>query len=138
MVVAGSVATAQKPYPIFTTENFVEAMKTVGLAFGLVNTSLAKNDFENAKDFLARSRDQLATTITFWRDRKKDDAVKMLRDTLSKMDDLDAAMSGEQIDSAAVNALAKQVDAACQACHAVYRDQDPATKAYRLKPGSVQ
>ncbi len=138
MVVAGSVATAQKPYPIFTTENFVEAMKTVGQAFGLVNTSLAKNDFEKSKDFLARSRDQLATTITFWRDRKKDDAVKMLRDTLSKMDDLDAAMSGEQIDSAAVNALAKQVDAACQACHAVYRDQDPATKAYRLKPGSVQ
>ena len=33
MVVAGSVATAQKPYPIFTLEDFTTAMKAAGLAF---------------------------------------------------------------------------------------------------------
>lgn len=138
VVVAGFTATAQKQYPIFTPDHLDSAMKTVGLAFGLVNASLAKNDFENSKDYLSRSRDQLATTITFWRDNKKDDAIKMLRDTVMKMDDLDAALSAEKIDPTAVNTLAKQVDAACEACHAIYREQDPATKAYRLKPGSVQ
>ena len=137
VVVAGSVAIAQKPYPIFTPDDLARAMKTVELAFKLAKTSVAKHDFDDSKDYVSRSRDQLATTITFWRDRKKDDAVKMLRDTLNKMDDLDVALSVEQIDPAAVNAIAEQVDAACETCHAVYREQDPVTKAYRLKPGLV-
>ena len=132
---ASAATTAQKPYPIFTVDQFQIAMKTVGLAFGLVNSSLASNDVASSKDYLARSRDQLATTIVFWRDRKRDDAIKMLRDAVSRMDDLDVALSTEPVDPAAVTALAKQVGAACESCHAVYREQDPATKAYRLKPG---
>ena len=139
VVAAGSLVTAQqKPYPIFTFDHFVAAMKTVGQAFGAVNAALAKNDFEDSKAYLAISRDRLATTITFWRDRKKDDAIRFLRDSMTKMDDLDAALSANTIDPTAVNAIAKQVGATCQACHAVYREQDPATKAYRLKPGSAQ
>ena len=51
---------------------------------------------------------------------------------------LDAVLSAETIDPAAVTALAGKVDIACQACHAVYREQDPVTNEYRLKPGSVQ
>ena len=140
MVVAGSAATAQKPYPIFTLEDFTTAMKAAGLAFATVNTALGRNDFDTAKRQLTRSRERLAVTITFWRDKKKDDAVKLLRNALTKMDDLDAALSvdNDKIDPTAVNGVAKQVDAACQACHAVYREQDPGTKAYRLKPGSAQ
>ena len=53
------------------------------------------------------------------------------------MDDLDAALSVNSIDSVAVNTLVAEIGAACQACHMVYRDQDPVTKEYRLKPGSV-
>lgn len=55
-----------------------------------------------------------------------------------KMDELDAALSADPIDPTAVSALAKQVNASCEACHAIYREQDPTTKAYRLKPGAVQ
>lgn len=134
-MVAGAAATAQKPYPIFTAESFQTAMKTVGLAFSLVNSSLTSNDVASSKDYLARSRDQLSTTIVFWRDRKRDDALKMLRDTVSKMDELDVALSAESVDLSAAAALAKQVNAGCESCHAVYREQDPTTKEYRLKPG---
>ena len=82
---AGSVAHArqQKPYPVFTLEHFVAAMKTAGQAFSAVNASLARNDVEDSKAYLAISRDRLATTITFWRDRKKDDAIAMLKDALT-------------------------------------------------------
>ena len=83
---------AQK-YPVFTTDHLDEAMKTIGLAFTLARSAIDKNSAENAKDYLVRARDQLATTITFWRDRKNDDAVATLRETLKKMDALDAAMS---------------------------------------------
>jgi cytochrome c556 len=127
----------KKPYPIFTLEQYTNMMKTAGRNFGAVTVSLSKNDFEAAKEQLTRSREQIAITVSFWRDNKKDDALKMLKTTLTKMDDLDAALSAEKVDGEAARDLARQVNAACQSCHAVYRDQDPTTKAYRLKPGSV-
>jgi cytochrome c556 len=142
MLTAGAVrGTAQgqaKQYPIFTAEHFVSAMKTVGQAFAAVNGSLGRSEFEDSKAYLAISRDRLATTITFWRDRKNDDAIKLLRNTLAKLDDLDAALSVEKIDPASVAGAAKQVGAACEACHAKYRERDPATKAYRIKAGLAQ
>jgi hypothetical protein len=127
-----------KQYPVFTADHFVAAMKTVGQSFGLVNTSLGRKEYEESKAYLAISRDRLATTITFWRDRKKEDAVRMLRDTLAKLDDLDAAMSAERVDPDAVAAAAKQAGSACESCHAVYREQDPATKAYKFKAGLTE
>lgn len=132
-VVMGAALIAQRPNPIFTYDDFTNAMKTLGRNFGAVNSLLSKNDFDGAKSQLARSRELLATTITFWRDRKKDDAVKMLRDELAKLDELDAALSAEKVDPARVNVVAKQAGAACQTCHAVYREQDPNEKGYRLK-----
>ena len=55
------------------------------------STSLVgSSDYESAKAQLTRAREQLAITITFWRDRKKDDAVAMLRSALTGMDSLDA------------------------------------------------
>jgi len=144
LVVAGvtcggaEAAAQEKPYPFFTAEHFVSAMKTVGQAFAAVTASIGRNEFEDSKSYLAISRDRLATTITFWRDRKKDDAISMLRDTVNKMDDLDVALSADTIDPAVVAARVKQVGAACQACHAIYREQDPVTKVYKMKTSTAE
>jgi len=134
----GIAAAADKPYPIFTPENFTNNMQLLGRNFGGVNASLAKGDFETAKAQLARTRELLAITVTFWRDRHKDDAVKILRDTLTKMDDLDTALSAEKVDPAGAVGIAKQIGAGCQSCHSKYREQDAATKAYRFKKSSVE
>jgi cytochrome c556 len=135
VLIAASLLVAQKPNPVFTYDDFTNAMKTLGRNFAAVNSLISKNDYDGAKGQLARSRELLATTITFWRDRKKDDAVKMLRDELAKFDELDAALSAEKVDPARVNVVVKQAGAACQTCHAVYREQDPQSKGYRLKAG---
>jgi hypothetical protein len=127
------VAAQEKAYPIFTAEHFVSAMKTVGQAFVAVKASIGRTEFEDSKSYLAISRDRLATTITFWRDRRKDDAIKLLRETVTKLDDLDVALSAEKIDPGAVAARVEQVGAACQACHAIYREQDPVSKVYKVK-----
>src|SRR5262245_42748309 len=129
-----------EPYPIFTLEHCTAAMKTTGQACNAGNATLrtgqtAAKDPGDAKAYVAISRDRLATTITFWRDRKRDDAIKILRDTLTRLDALDVALSGEAVDAARVADAAKQVGTACEACHALYREQDPATKAYRFKAG---
>jgi cytochrome c556 len=134
---AGSVATAQKTYPIFTQDDFVKFMKTVGQNFGAVNASVGSGDFESAKSQLTRSREQLAWTVTFWRDRRKDDALKYLKDTLSKMDALDEALSEEKIDPGKVGVILKDVNASCESCHAVYREYNAATRTYRFKAGSI-
>jgi hypothetical protein len=138
LVVAGaSMGLAQtRQYPIFTADHLHLAMKTVGLAFDLVRHSIEKNDPELAKDYLVRARDQLATTITFWRDRKVEDAIAILRDNLKKMDALDTAISvaKDKMDMPAVVELAKQVNTSCEACHARYREQDTVSKEYRVKP----
>ena len=134
-VAVAEAAAAQKknPYRNYTEEKFVENMQAAGRNYGAVTTLIGGGDFESAKAQLTRAREQLAITITFWRDRQKDDAVKMLREALNGMDGLDTVLSANPVDAAAVKAAAARVDGACSACHAVYREQDPTTKAYRLK-----
>ena len=73
-------------------------------------------------------------TITFWRDLEDDQAIGFLRDAVSRMDDLDDALSSDPVDMVAAGSLLGEIDSACQSCHAVYREQDPATGEYRVKP----
>ena len=138
MVAAGSAIAQKNPYRHYTEEKFVQNMQTAGRNYAAVTDLLVNKDYESAKAQLTRVREQLAITMTFWRDRKKDAAVRLLRDTLDRTDDLDAALSEERVNASAITAASQRLGAACQACHALYRAQDPATKTYRLKPESVQ
>jgi cytochrome c556 len=136
--VAG-VALAQKnPYRTYNEEKFVQNMQTAGRNYAAVADLLARKDYESAKAQLTRVREQLAITVQFWRDKKKDDALTMLRETLERTDDLDNALSQEAVNPEAVAAASQRLGASCQACHAQYRVHDPATKTYRIKPGSIQ
>ena len=136
----GNAPAAQQknPYRDYTPEKFAENMQTAGRNYAAVTDLLAKREYEPAKAQLTRAREQLAITITFWRDRKKDDAVKLLRDALRAMDDLDVTLSAELLQPPDISTAANRVAAACEACHARHRDQDPATKSYRIKPESLK
>lgn len=140
-LLGGSVVHAQnapKKYPLFSAADFESSMKIVGRAFGSVSTAVGTNDYETAKAQLARAREQLAVTVTYWRDRQAADALRLLKDTLSRMDALDDALSATAVDGAAVSAATRQVGAGCHGCHQSYREQDPATKAYRFKLDSAR
>jgi cytochrome c556 len=134
ITVSGAATSAQKnPYRNYTEEKFVQNMQAANRNYAAVKAFVAKTDYESAKAQLTRAREQMALTMTFWRDVKKDDAVAMLRKALNSMDDLDVAMSAEKVDPSAVSGASERINAACQACHAAYREQDPATKAYRVR-----
>ena len=137
VVVAGVTATAQRPYPVYTEYHLDRTMTVVGRNFAGGTGSLAEGDFVTAKQRFARTREQIAVSITFWRHNEKDDAIQMLRRVIDKLDELDAALSAPPVEAHTVNALADQTRAACETCHAVYREKDPATEGYRIKPGSV-
>jgi cytochrome c556 len=134
IVATGAPTLAQKnPYRTYTEEKFVQNMQSADRNYAAVKAFVARTDYESAKAQLTRAREQMALTITFWRDTKKDDAVAMLRKALNSMDDLDVAMSAERVDPAAVAGASERINAACQACHAAYREQDPSTKSYRVR-----
>ena len=138
VVLATTVTAAQKPYPIFTLGHLDASMKTLGPNVAGISASLSDGDFTTAKERTIRSREQLAITVTFWRDNGRDDAVTLLRTVLERMDALDAALSVEEVDAKAVDLLATEIGRACGACHAVYREQNPVTREYRLRQSAVQ
>jgi len=134
VAMASVAALAQKnPYRSYNEEKFVQNMQTAGRNYAAVTDLLGKKDYESAKAQLTRAREQLAITVQFWRDKKKDDALKLLRETLERSDDLDNTLSEETMNPAAITAASQRLGASCQACHAQYRVQDPATKTYRVK-----
>ena len=54
-------------YPVFAEEHLDRAMTTLGMAFALVTAMVERNEPLEAKDFLARSREQLAPTRMHWK-----------------------------------------------------------------------
>jgi cytochrome c556 len=133
-IAAGVATSAQKnPYRNYSEEKFVQNMQSADRNYAAVKALIANSDYESAKAQLTRAREQMAITITFWRDANKDDAVAMLRTALTGMDDLDVALGAETIDASAIATASAHIGAACQACHAAYREQDPSTKAYRVR-----
>ena len=131
LVVVG--VASQEQYPIFTGDHLDATMKTLGPNVAAARASLEAGDHEQAKSQLVRSREQLATTITFWRDRNREDAIGFLRTTLDTLDDLDDALSMSTVDAAAVSALSERLAAGCDSCHAVYREQDQVSGEYSLR-----
>lgn len=128
-----AISTQQNPYRNYTEEKFAQNMQSADRNYSAVQALIAKNDYESAKAQLTRAREQMAITMTFWRDAKRDDAVAMLRKALTGMDDLDVALGAEKVDPSAIAAASEHIATACQACHAAYREQDPSTKAYRVR-----
>ena len=134
LAIVGSAAVlAQKAT---TPSDLDKAMKKVGPAQGAVNKAIQAMAYADAKAQLAIEKQALLDAENFWVVNKKDDAVKMSKDVLAKIDVLDKALSASSPDNAAVMAAYKEVGGTCAACHKVYRVTDE-NQQFILKPGSV-
>ena len=136
LLLSASPSGQQGPYPIFTEAHLDATMTTLGPNVAGVRAALAAADYSTAKERAIRSREQLATTITFWRDRDRDDAVGWLRTALRRLDALDTALSVGSVDPAAVEAIGSEITVACNACHAVYREED-GSGGYRVNASAL-
>ena len=136
LLLPASSPAQQGPYPIFTEAHLDATMTTLGPNVAGVRAALAAGDYSTAKERAIRSREQLATTITFWRDRDRDDAVGWLRTALDRLDALDTVLSVESVDPAAAVAIGDEIAEACNACHAVYREDD-GDGTYRVRSSAL-
>jgi cytochrome c556 len=138
---AGRPQLAQRPIPVpqvakvNTPEEYDKAMKAIGAAFGAVNKAVASGSTTDAKTQLATAKATMGAVQTFWVEKKKDDPAMIAKDSVAKMDVLEKALAGT--DTAAVAAAVKDVGGTCGACHAKYREQDPTTKQFSIKAGTL-
>jgi cytochrome c556 len=138
ILLGSSLLVAENSNPLLTPDDFVASMKALGRNFTKVNSLIATGDYDSAKQQLARCREGLATTISYWRAPERNDAIKILRDGVAKMDALDAVLSREKVDPASAAEATRQVASACQSCHAAYREQNARTGTYTFKKGPAQ
>ncbi|HIE94265.1 MAG TPA: hypothetical protein EYQ83_15910 [Acidobacteria bacterium] len=137
LAVSVAVSAQDTPYPIFTADHLDATMKTLGPNVAGLQAALREGDYSTAKERAIRSREQLAVTVTFWRDHERDDAVQLIRDVLAQLDALDGLLSAPEVDAAGVEPLLTDIQRGCQGCHAVYREQDAATGDYRLNQSAL-
>ena len=119
-VLAGTGLRAQdgaRPYPIYTADHLAGTMETLGPTSPRRSRARAGGRPRRGEGAACPRREQLATTITFWRQHERDDAVGFIRTAVRAMDDLDAAMSVDAVDAEAASGLAAEVQARCAACH---------------------
>jgi len=127
----GTVLVAQK---VATPEDLDKTMKKIAPAQTAVAKAIQSMSWADAKTQIAIVRQSLNDTEPFWVTHKKDDAVKMLKDSLAKISAVEEAVSAPMPDQQAALAAFKQVGATCAACHKQYREQDE-NQQYRLKTG---
>ena len=128
-----TVAVAQRK--ISTEKELDAVMKRAG-AFRRVDRAIQTKNIAQAKSELATVYQAVAASQSFWIEHKKDDAVKMNKESLEKLQALDKLLNKASFDVATATAAFKEAGGACRACHQQYRVED-ANNEYSLKPGSV-
>jgi cytochrome c556 len=132
---SGALAVAQTQ-KVTTPEQLDKVMKQAGPAMQAINKATKSSAFADAKKEIPTLRQAVLDSQSFWIEHKKDDAVKMNKDALAKIDAFEKVLSGDAPDSVAAITALKEVGGACSACHKQYRAQD-AENNYMLKPGTI-
>jgi cytochrome c556 len=133
IVVVGVVVGAQAK--LTTVEEYAKAMKANAQAVGALNKSLASGGFADARTQVAALRQNYMALNVFWTEKKKDDAVAIVKDGLSRLDALDKILAAPTPDAMAAQGAVKEfAGATCGACHKLYREGD-AQSGYRFKAG---
>jgi len=129
----GTALVAQK---VASPEDLDKTMKKIAPAQTAAAKAIQSMAWSDAKAQITIVKQALSDTEPFWVAHKKDDAVKMLKDSIAKITAVEEAVSAPMPDQQAALAAFKQVGATCAACHKQYREQDE-NQQYRLKTGTI-
>jgi len=133
IVLSGAFAVAQMK--VSTPEEYDKAMKPAGPAMRTVGKAFASGAYADVRKELPALKAAIADTQSFWVLHKKDDAIKMNKESLAKLESFENLLTGDKVDPAAAAAM-KEVGGTCSACHKQYREQD-AEGNYKIKAGTI-
>ncbi len=126
-----------------TIAGFSRSMAAAADAFELIEQAVSSNVYllnsvrGDAITQLETVRKSLAAMRGFFADRKKDDGVAFVDETLAAMGPLRDELTAAEPNQAIAAEAAEHVSQACAACHKVYRDGDLRT-GYRFKVGTLE
>lgn len=131
----GAAAFAQAPAKIATAADFAAVMKSNAGANGALNKSLGSGAFADARTAAGTLRTNLTTLRTFLTEKKAADGLKIVNDSLGRLDALDKILAAPAPDQMAAQAAAKEFGGnTCGACHKMMRDGDAQT-GFRFREG---
>jgi cytochrome c556 len=131
LLVVGVTAQAK-----LTLEEHAKIMKSNAQAAGALNKAIASASYADARTQLTTLRTNFMTLQPLWASVKKDDAVAIIKDGLTRLDALDKVLSAATVDQmAAQGALKEFQGATCGACHKMYREGDGKATPYNFKAG---
>ena len=133
LVVLGIGVTAQAK---LTLEEHAKLMKSNAQAAQGMNKGIGSANYADARTQLATLRTNFTTLQGMWASVKKDDAVAIVKDGLSRLDALDKMLSAATVDQMAAQGAVKEFQGAtCGACHKLYREGDGKTTPYTFRAG---
>jgi hypothetical protein len=133
MALLGVVVIAQAK--LTTVEEYTKVMKANAQANGAMNKAIGSGAFADARMQVTTLRQNYTALQGFWTDKKKDDAVAIVKDGLSRLDALDKTLAAPSVDQMAAQGAAKEFGGnTCGACHKLYREGD-AQSGFRFRPG---
>jgi len=131
LLVVGVTAQAK-----LTLEEHAKIMKSNAQAAGALNKAIASASYADARTQLTTLRTNFMTLQPLWASVKKDDAVAIIKDGLTRLDALDKVLSAATVDQmTAQGALKEFQGATCGACHKMYREGDGKATPYSFKAG---
>jgi hypothetical protein len=132
MVVLGVVIGAQAKMSL---EDYTKLMKANAQAVGGMNKAIGSGAFADARAQVTTLRTNYVALQGYWAGLKKDDAVAIVKDGLTRLDALDKLLGAATVDQMAAQAAAKEFGGnTCGACHKLYREGDAQT-GFKFKAG---
>jgi hypothetical protein len=119
---AGSDLARRLPPPMTPEEEaYQKLMKQVGSSNGALRKAVDGSDAKLAAEHSAVLRKTFMDVESFWRSRRRDDAVQWAQDARKASEKIERSVAAGRWD--AVKSHAGTLGNACQACHGVYRER---------------
>ena len=129
--VSGVVAAQGK----MSLEEYAALMKSNAQANGALNKAIGSASYADARTQVGILRKNFFALRPFWAERKRTDAVEIVRDGLSRLAAMEELLGRASVPQAEVQAAAKEFGGnACGACHKLYREGDNQT-GFKFKEG---
>src|SRR4029453_14352316 len=106
MVVVGAGVIAQSK--VTTADEYAQLMKANAQAAGAANKAIGSGAYADARMQYATLRKNFMALQGFWVDKKKDDAVAIVKDGLTRLDALDKPLGAGAVDLVGGAAAARE------------------------------
>jgi len=119
LAVVGLTVIASEKAP----ESYVKNMKDTNAEAAELRKSVEVKNYDAAAQHAATLKTLFANTLSFWENRKTDDAVGFAKAGIKAATDLEAAAKAKNEED--VTTSAKALTATCKSCHDAHRERLP-------------